>query len=197
VIYYYYKDDPSLKSDLLAFITDPYNDQILDIFNTAYGINKKGLPKGRAKSLFSKYGYFLTNFQCPIYDSIIFETYPKIIKRFPEMGLKEKLSNDISEFMMMMNNLNKSTQINDFNKLDNLLWLLGKILKGNFSLILDESTYKKIVDPIQIASNTKSSEIDRMIKYYIFNNIDKLKQLINNDLYRMIKFAIEVDNNYN
>lgn len=189
LIFYYYKDDQSLIEELLLFINEPYNKAILDIFNKPYGISKGGEQKGKAISLISKYAYFLTNFQFPIYDSIVFETYSKIINRFPELSVNKKLSTEISDFVRMMNELNKSSGINDFDRLDNLLWLIGKIVRGNFSLILDEDTYKKFVKPIEKDSKTLSKDIDKKIRDYSFLNIDKLKHLIDDDLFTMISFA--------
>jgi hypothetical protein len=181
---------------LLSFTSDQKNDQILDIFNGSYGINKKGEQKGKAISLFSKYAYFLTNFQFPIYDSIVFKTYPKIVKRFPELSLNKELSKDISGFVSMMNRFNEVSGINNFNKLDNLLWLIGKILRGNFSLIFKESVYEEIVKPINIGTQIESKAIDEKIKDYIFLNLDKLNHLIDNNLLIMIKLAKEI-NSYN
>ncbi len=194
-IFHYYKDDQSLIDDLQLFIKEPYdNDYILDIFNQSYGISKKGEPKGKAISLISKYSYFLTNFQFPIYDSIVFETYAKIINRFPELGLEKKLSTEISDFVRMMNALNISSEINDFDKLDNLLWLIGKILRGNFSLILNEDTYKEFVKPINLDSKTLSNDIDKRIREHSSLNLDKFKNLIDEDLFTMINFANEINN---
>ena len=194
LIFYYYKDDRSLTEELLLFINEPYNnDAILDIFNQSYGISKGGEPKGKAISLISKYAYFLTNFQFPIYDSIVFETYSKIINRFPELSVNKKLSSEISDFVRMMNVLNKSSGINDFNRLDNLLWLVGKILRGNFSLILNEDTYRKFVNPIKKDSKTLSKDIDKKISEYCFLNLNNLKHLIDDDLFTMISFAKELN----
>ncbi|MCK9640470.1 MAG: hypothetical protein M0R39_11240 [Prolixibacteraceae bacterium] len=194
-IFDHYKDDQSLKNDLLSFINEPLNNvMIRDIFNKPYGISKGGEPKGKAMSLISKYAYFLTDFQFPIYDSIVFETYQKITNRFPELGLNMKLSTEISDFVRIMNLLNKSSKINDFDKLDNLLWLIGKILRGNFSLILNEATYKEFVKPIDKDSKTLSKDIDKKIREHSFLNLDKLKHLIDDDLYTMISFAKEINN---
>ena len=194
LIFYYYKDDRALIDDLIMFIQDPYsNDYLLDIFNQKYGISKGGEPKGKAISLISKYAYFLTNFQFPIYDSIVFETYSKIINRFPALSLDKKLSTEISHFVRMMNSLNNSSGINDFDRLDNLLWLIGKILRGNFSLILNEETYRKFVEPIEKDSKTLSKDIDKKIREHCFLNIDMLKNLLDDDLFSLISFAKELN----
>jgi hypothetical protein len=92
-----------------------------------------------------------------------------------------------------MNTLNKASEINDFDKLDNLLWLVGKILKGNFSLILNEETYSELVKPINLNS-IPSSEIDKIIIKHIFLHLNKLKHLIDIDLFTMISFAKEISN---
>jgi|WetSurMetagenome_2_1015567.scaffolds.fasta_scaffold254042_2 hypothetical protein len=194
-IFDYYDNDNSFKNELLQFIIEPFrNDYIIDLFKQSYGIGKGGESKGKAISLISKYAYFLTDFQFPIYDSIVFETYSKIVAKYPELGLDKNLSTDISSFISMMNSLNRVSGVNNFNKLDNLLWLVGKIIRGNFSLILNEETYLKIVDQINFDSKTKSIDKDKIIKNYIFENLDRLKHLINNDLFAIIAFAKEIEN---
>ncbi len=192
-IFDYYNDDQTFINDLIKFTNDPFqNDHILDIFNSPYGISKLGNPKGKAISLISKYAYFLTNFRFPIYDSIISETYPKIVNKYPEMGLEKDLPTDISGFVRIMNRLNSVSGINDFNRLDNLLWLIGKILRGNFSLILNEEAYSKIVNSIKTNHNIKSAEADGMIKNYVFDNLDNIEHFIDHDLFTMILFAKEI-----
>ena len=49
-----------------------------NLFAEKYGIGKNGEDKGLAVSLISKYAYFETNFEFPIYDSIVREMYPRI-----------------------------------------------------------------------------------------------------------------------
>lgn len=192
-IFTYYKEDSSLIEDLHLFVKESYSKDLLEIFNHAYGISKKGDAKGKAISLISKYSYFLTNFQFPIYDSIVFETYPKIIKKFPDLGLKQNLSEEISHFVRMMSTLNEISMIKDFNKLDNLLWLIGKIRRGNFSLILNEDTYQKFVKQIHLETNTNSKKIDKKIREYCFANMDNLKSLIEEDLFTIINLAKELN----
>jgi hypothetical protein len=191
----HYTDDQYFINDLIEFTNEPYNnDDIINLFNTSYGISKFGKPIGKAISLISKYAYFLTNFHFPIYDSIVFETYPRIVNIFHQGELEKDLPNDISGFVRNMNRLNNVSGLYDFNRLDNLLWLIGKILRGNLSLILNEKTYSIIVKQINPNPHIKSSEVDAIIKKYVFSNLENLKHLISNDLFSMISFVKEIEN---
>ena len=54
------------------------NSEILGaLFTGKYGYNSVGQKQKKAVSLISKYLYFLTNYQFPIYDSLVKIAYPK------------------------------------------------------------------------------------------------------------------------
>lgn len=116
-----------------------------NLFTEKYGIGKNGEDKGSAVSLISKYAYFETEFNFPIYDSIVREMYPRIWNYcgFPKSELPEFKSNDITKFVEMINlmisKLN-STYVN-YDSLDRILWYVGKIYRGNLSLVLSRKEY--------------------------------------------------------
>jgi len=159
-------NDSILIDKINAFILNPSNqNEIKTILLKQFGIDKKGNKKGHATSLISKYFYFLLEFQFPIYDSLVKDNLPIINKNTIQVNsliLKEgqiKYFQDIIKF-------NKESQINDFNKLDNMCWLFGKIKRGSFSLIIDKIKYLELIEPIDL-KNKKSDKIDEAIKEHI------------------------------
>lgn len=66
--------------------------------------------------------------------------------------------------------LNQSSTINDFEKLDNLLWLSGKIKEGSFSILMDKPKYETIVKQVDFSKAIKSQEKDKAIRDYIQDN---------------------------
>lgn len=116
-----------------------------NLFIEKYGIGKNGEDKGSAISLISKYAYFETKFKFPIYDSIVREMYPRVWNYcgFPKSEMLEFKYNDMTSFVEMINlmisKLN-STYVN-YDSLDRILWYVGKIYRGNLSLVLSRKEY--------------------------------------------------------
>ena len=139
-----------LKDKDIEKLTIQSGGKIKNLFKENYGIGKDGNDKGQAVSLISKYAYFETNFQFPIYDSIVREMYPLIWQYcdFPkrEMPKMSTLVNDIVVFIeaidFLKEKLGNPKQLT-YDNLDRLLWHTGKILRGNLSLILTMEEYQK------------------------------------------------------
>ena len=67
------------KDDFVSFASQrPVKDSFKGLWSGRYGIGKDGKEKGIAVSLISKYAYFETGFQFPIYDSIACEMLPLV-----------------------------------------------------------------------------------------------------------------------
>ena len=165
-------NDDILIAKINTFISNPSTkDEISKIFLEPFGIDKKGKPNGHATSLISKYFYFLVEFQFPIYDSLVKDNLPTINKKIyavEDLILDKdriKYFQDIIEF-------NKKSQINDFNKLDNMCWLFGKINRGSFSLILEKKQYLDLIKPIELTGK-KSEQVDKAIKEHIAKEMPK------------------------
>ena len=130
----------------------------LGIFASKYGIDKKCNKKGVAISLISKYAYFETKFNFPIYDSIACEMIPDIWKycewdEIPKYiiyegnTLKVKGDDTIIAFIKTINKLIDKLGGNiSYDHLDRLLWFVGKIRRGNLSLVLNKELYCKTYD---------------------------------------------------
>ncbi|SEA33744.1 hypothetical protein SAMN05192529_11442 [Arachidicoccus rhizosphaerae] len=134
---------------------DP-EDIIHNIFSGHYGINKEepkldaqGSPiDGRhAVSLISKYLYFATNYRFPIYDSLAKKAYKSLKKKYFS-NTQALIANldycNFTGYFDALNKLNHESGIHDFNKLDNLLWIIGKIDHGSFSYLIPLTQFQQL-----------------------------------------------------
>lgn len=165
--------DSLLKSKLKIFINKNTNEEeIKKLFNKKFGIDKRGINKGKAVSLISKYFYFLTKFEFPIYDSLVKDYLPEVIKKHFLKIEGSTNKNPVDTFKYIIN-CNKKSEIEDFNILDNMCWLYGKVKKGSYSLILNKENYKKLIREINV-EKLKSEDIDKEIYSYVKENISNL-----------------------
>lgn len=99
------------------------------------GINKKGNSKGHAFSLITKYIYFRTKFNFPIYDRLVFDGLVE------EKLIKPPQKPSITYFKKLINLKDKYTI--SFDDLDKYFWVCGKVREGNLSLLIsDIESYK-------------------------------------------------------
>lgn len=131
-----------------------------NLFDEKYGIGKDGSDKGIAISLISKYAYFETGKQFPIYDSIACEIYPLLWsycgfskKEQPKLIIRKKgkqeidASKTMKEFVKAINDFrNKLGDNVSYDHFDRLLWFTGKIRRGNLSLVLTREQYLECID---------------------------------------------------
>lgn len=116
--------------------------EILDkVFTEKYGYNSIGKKEKKAVSLISKYLYFLTGYQFPIYDSLVKIAYPKVIKEYNIETGYSKITDD--NFVKALSRLNQLSGIKDFEKLDNYLWHSQKFENNSFSLIFSKEEHLK------------------------------------------------------
>ena len=130
------------KKPLYQLFTDFLKDKNFEVFSIPgkntnlftenYGIDKNGTDKGKAVSLITKFAYFVTDFQFPIYDSIVTEPLP--IKKYDVPSLITAIDAFIAK-------LEKEGIHIDYDSFDQLLWRTGKICRENFSLILSMEQY--------------------------------------------------------
>ena len=148
----------SLENDFIDFISNkktPKYNAIKELFDGNYGIGKSGAEKGTAVSLISKYAYFETGYQFPIYDSIVREMYPMIWKycgfgnKMPNMN---NTINNIVDFIeclnLLIDKLFVDTNIKPIYKydiFDRRLWFVGNILRRNLVSILSKDEVVKAV----------------------------------------------------
>ena len=154
-----------------------------------YGYSKNLENKGKATSLLSKYLYFLSDYNFPIYDSIVKKYYKPIVKFFKvELNDASGLGN--IKFFHEMEILNK--HVNDFNKLDNLIWLFGKIKKGSYSLIVSKEVYEKLISRMKGIHGEDVKDHD--IQKYVGEKLKELEEwkVFNQFQIKFIRFVYNV-----
>ncbi|MBR4996827.1 MAG: hypothetical protein IKY84_03035 [Bacteroidaceae bacterium] len=199
-----------LRQMFLNFAKDPVKNNRLfnynksNLFSESYGIGKDGSDKGVAISLISKYAYFETNFQFPIYDSIACEMYPLVWincgfdkKSMPKLIHSEngKVVGDTTliEYTKAINLLIEKLDCKELNYdlLDRFLWFVGKIRRGNLSLVLSREEYELTMKkyPAKIVTTTlKNGKEKTSMEYFNIEQVDvqKLSYLKKNSL--LMKF---------
>lgn len=157
----------------------------LNIFERKYGIQKGGKQSGRAISLITKYAYFDTGFNFPIYDSIIKDLYPFICDScgFSEMK-SVKISDNIVDYLININTIKSElSRLFEFeisyDELDMVLWHIGKLKINNLSLVLSISDYKIF------AENNKNTNM--------INSLYKTDAYKNNIAMRLILDYLSID----
>lgn len=124
------------------------------------GIDKKGNLKGHAFSLITKYIYFETKFNFPIYDSLVF-------KGLNEEGLITKFQKPSINYFKQLIKIKEKENIS-FDDLDKYFWVCGKISNGNLSLLINNiNSYKKdFLDKLNLNESEfkeKSNEFNKKI----------------------------------
>ena len=158
--------DVTLKTETAKFLNNPSNDNLLSrLFLKEYGIDKSGKPFGKAISLISKYIYFLNDGNFPIYDSLAIDSY-KLLKK--NSFIRTEIAINEDNYFDYIKHLNSVTNINDYEKLDNLLWLIGKLSKGSFSILMNKSKYESLIKDLSVKlKSVKSKQKDNLIRQHI------------------------------
>ncbi len=179
-----YNDD-NLKSKFANFISNPTNNhEIFLILDGQYGINQAG--PSRCTSLISKYAYFLTDLKFPIYDGNARESLNTLKKAgfFDQIGNNWNNGNNILNFFFNISHVNDQ-YFNDFDLLDNLLWLIKEVRDGKFHLFLRREQYMNLVNLIgnKIEFHSVLNALNNNQNFFNFMN-DELP-----DLLRFIRFV--------
>lgn len=182
-----YSDD-TLKLEIAKFLQNPTEGIIKELFNKSYGFDKEAKKAKKAISLVSKYFYFLSDCQFPIYDTLGKVSY-NLLKDNKYITSKALTEDNYFELMI---SLNQSSTIKHFEKLDNLLWLLGKIKEGSFSILMDKSKYETIVKHVDFSKAVKSQEKDKAIRKYIQDNY-KTSNLFSSIEKEFLEFAFTLN----
>ena len=74
--------DKELIYEANKYVNKENSEILKTLFTEKYGYNSNGKKEKKAVSLISKYLYFLTGYQFPIYDSLVKMAYPKVIEEF-------------------------------------------------------------------------------------------------------------------
>ena len=158
------------------------NGKIADILEASYGIKKNGEPAGKARSLISKYLYFLSNHQFPIEDRFVKKYANPILEHFGKPTIK---MNDI--FRSLATTCRETGCSID--EMDNLFWLFGKLRQGSLSLVVKKDTYLKIISIFKIDENLNSEEFSEELGNRLIEDRRLLSGWISGDLMRFLDFC--------
>ena len=158
--------DVTLITESHKFLNNPDKGTVIKyLFSKEYGIDKSGKPFGKSISLISKYLYFLNDGNFPIYDSLAIDAY-KLFKKNGHVKTKVAIGED--NYFDYMKQLNTLSNINNYEKLDNLLWLTGKLSKGSFAILMTKDKYEGLVTDLKndlLKANSKQK--DNIIRNHI------------------------------
>lgn len=133
--------DEQLLAAAAHYVACENCDILETLFAQKYGYNSVGMKEKKAVSLISKYLYFLTAYQFPIYDSLVKISYREAIKEFEGKAKYAKVTD--ANFVHALSELNQLAGINNFEKLDNYLWYSQKLNTKSYSLILSKEEHIK------------------------------------------------------
>ncbi|MCZ6593381.1 MAG: hypothetical protein O6943_00520 [Bacteroidetes bacterium] len=186
------EDDNEVKNLAIEFVDNStVESKIFNLITKKYGYKKNGQPFGKASSLITKYLYFITNYQFPIYDSLVRTSYCDLQIRFPDFNLPNLLNDCDINFFHSIKTLNSVSLIMNYDFLDNLLWLYGKIKQGSFSLIFQQDIYLRLVSLAGV--NNLKGNVDQAIRNYLQNHINEhqIDNLLSNDFVLFFNFCFE------
>ena len=142
----------------------------------------------------TKYFYFVTGYNFPILDKHVKTSYRDFKNKVTELKDSNSLKeNDIVNFIENMTIL-KNKLNTTFDKLDQLLWLTGKIKTGSISKILKRKEYETFLEEVKEKlsfdlTDAKDSETFDNEMVSIFDSIvEKDKQDLNSISIEIFKF---------
>lgn len=181
--------DEYLLTEIEKYKKDSEDSKISILLKNGYGIRKYGKKVGAARSLISKYLYFVSGHNFPIEDSLVKLNINDVLKYFYEKAIiiNDNLLHELISFCE-----NEKIKFDEF---DNFMWLLGKLLRGSLSLLLPKDNYLNIIKNLKISS-TKSKEVDKEIARKIIDTqyLDLINKDISNALYKFLTFIKDFKN---
>lgn len=149
------------------------------LFSAKYGIRKNLEDGSRQISLMSKYAYYAIlqdvkqhPLGFPIYDSLALAMYPKVCERLAINTDLDSTNVSIEKYIAALNELRKiifeqekddlfEGKYQQYDILDAYLWRMGKLGKGNYSLLLNKSDYCRLIRNLGLEKHTpKTKDID-------------------------------------
>ena len=166
------RQDRPLKDVFKVFAKDP--DQFTSLFGEKgatlwdgrYGIGSKADEKGKAISLISKYAYFETGGEFPIYDSIArgmiralwpFMATEKMGRKPADLSLLDIVC-FVNKLNLFKGELGKCAGFDvDYDTLDCLMWFVGKMFRMSFTLVFPKEVYGEFVE--RFGNNGKIAKV--------------------------------------
>lgn len=177
--------EPKIKDDFDAhtFIVDNFS----LLKDKKIGIDKNGVSKGHAFSLITKYLFFRTGFNFPIFDSLVFI---ELTKQDQDLRLPVR---PLLKYFEKLNIWKKKYGMT-WDDLDQYFWVCGKVRKGSFSLLLnDKESYNNLLDILNIIQDSKleSKEIDNSIRNRLKSNDLFFKEEKMKDIHKLFLMIVK------
>jgi hypothetical protein len=178
--------DTSIIEESRKFLTKQDN-RLSELFAKKYGIHKNGAEAGVAISLLSKYLYYVSGYNFPIYDSIVNKNIDKLYGYFAD----KRFSRGISLFDKIQQ-FSKEWELS-YDQIDNAIWLYGKISMGSISLLVNKNKYLQFSDCF--FKDKKSKEVnDKTINFfYDESNDSDIKRIFGSNFSKLVKIYRQID----
>lgn len=127
-----------------------------NLFKEHFGLEGAAESKKRALSLITKYAYFLTGNNFPIYDSLVKDTYGYIWDIINPGALKPTIkTDDILIYRNAIDELRKVIGNNiSYDELDALHWRIGKLVNNSLTLVLSMEDYISVKGDVDTLSKS-------------------------------------------
>lgn len=179
-------NDKKINEEIEKYKKDETS-KIDDLLKGTYGIKKDGKEAGHARSLISKYLYFVTNHNFPIEDSLVKKNLHKVLKYY---GLDENKKNEV--LLKQIVKLCNDPSIR-FDEFDNFMWLFGKINNGSLSLITDKDKCEKIIGTIDVEGKS-SCKINEIIAKQLKDEEFIDEHFKDDDIKEFLMLSIKINN---
>ena len=156
-------NDEELKIKIREYKEKLSQKEIANLFEGKYG---KGQP-AKARSLISKYFYFVMKHQFPIEDNLLKDYINEIAEYFNldlDFHPHSKFDSKSNLIKLLLNFKDIDRKYDSF---DNFVWLYGKIREQSFSLITNDAGSKKITKQnVSIKLKNFWNHCDKIRKQY-------------------------------
>ncbi|MBY0380148.1 MAG: hypothetical protein K2P99_07100 [Burkholderiales bacterium] len=183
-------DDDEPKKKLNELVNRLKNNQanICDLknfklFDDKYGVQSNNILGKKCESFWSKYLYFTSDYNFPIFDSLAQETIKKLkSKKYFKKNIKKEQIENLDTFYGIVSEIKadlKDLKEFSYSDLDNFFWLFGKINNGSFSLLLSQEQYKSVINWVKKnggllpQKHDKESENERLKRTIKKNIVDE------------------------
>lgn len=142
------------RKSYLRFYCDGQNQGFSNLFEEGFGIEAHKKSDKKAISLITKYASFLTSGKFPIYDSIVKSIISMV---WPLSGIQKPLPprsslESFNAFLQTLDTLREQLGGVSYDKLDFILWHVGKIISNHLTSILTMEDYLLVPDGYSILS---------------------------------------------
>ena len=179
------KIEPQLNDNINV---EKFAEENFELLVSPIGIDKKGNSTKHAFSLITKYIYFRTKFNFPIYDRLVFNGLVE------ENLIKLPQKPSMTYFKTLISLKNKYGI--SFDDLDKYFWVCGKVREGNLSLLIsDIDSYKNdFLDKLMLEEEELKKDSNKFNKI-LSEKLVSEKELFQNSKLKMIqKLAISIKN---